>query len=188
MPRDRPAGTMIKAEREISRKHQFVLQAGRLPPASPLATTQLSNATASGLPRVFLARPESMLNQHRRRSMNYLKLAILSAGALAAFVITVSTQTVVDVDGHSSVAVLRAPGDNLADITRTEVHFGTRIALAGCASWDIVENCCPAGCAAQKGSNWPRADDILRGCMRGLGCSEDDVKNATVFMKCDCDK
>lgn len=120
--------------------------------------------------------------------MQYVKYALASTLALTAFVMTLSTQTVVDVDGHQAVPVLRAPADNLADIARTEVRFGPKIALAACASWDIVENCCPAGCAAQKGSQWPRADDILRGCMRGLGCSEDDVKNATVFIKCDCDK
>lgn len=61
-------------------------------------------------------------------------------------------------------------------------------ASAGCASWDIKDTCCLAGCAAKRGSNWSKADEILRGCMQGLGCSEREVGNATVFMKCDCPK
>jgi hypothetical protein len=60
--------------------------------------------------------------------------------------------------------------------------------LAGCASWDIKASCCPAGCAAKNGSNWSKADEILRGCMRGMGCAENDAKGATVFLKCDYPK
>jgi hypothetical protein len=89
-------------------------------------------------------------------------------------------------EGDRTVHVQRAPGDNLDGVAETRVTLAPREALAGCASWDIKENCCPAGCAAKKGSQWSKADDILRGCMRGLGCGDSDVKGATVFMKCDC--
>ena len=97
------------------------------------------------------------------------------------------TENVVRVGGHDT-RVARAAGDGLDDVAVTSVRVGPDLALAGCASWDIKDNCCPAGCAAQNGTNWPKADKILRGCMRGLGCPESDVKGATVFMKCDCPK
>jgi hypothetical protein len=63
---------------------------------------------------------------------------------------------------------------------------GPPMASAGCTPWDVKDTCCLAGCAAKRGSNWPKADEILRSCMRGLGCSESEVKDATVFMNCDC--
>jgi hypothetical protein len=63
---------------------------------------------------------------------------------------------------------------------------GPSMASAACTPWDIKDTCCLAACAAKRGSNWPKADEILRGCMRGLGCSESEVKDATVFMNCDC--
>jgi hypothetical protein len=105
-----------------------------------------------------------------------------------ALIGSISTRSVVRVDESALAEVRRAPGDGLDNVVTTELVCGASEALAACTSWDIKENCCPAGCAAKKGSNWPKADDILRGCMRGLGCSEDEVKGATVFMKCDCDK
>ncbi|MDB4935216.1 MAG: hypothetical protein JWP87_2188 [Labilithrix sp.] len=89
-------------------------------------------------------------------------------------------------DGDHTVRVLRVPGDELDGVAETRLTLSPREALASCASWDVKENCCPAGCAAKKGTQWSKADDILRGCMRGLGCGESDVKSATVFMKCDC--
>jgi hypothetical protein len=93
-------------------------------------------------------------------------------------------RTVVEVDGAR--AVVDQPIAGLS--SHTELVLGVDEALAGCASWDIKDNCCPAGCAAKNGTNWSKADSILQGCMRGLGCSESDVKGATVFMKCDCKK
>ena len=66
------------------------------------------------------------------------------------------------------------------------VTFGPPIASAACTRWDVKDTCCLAGCAAKRGSNWSKADEILRGCMRGLGCGESEVKDATVFMNCDC--
>lgn len=89
-------------------------------------------------------------------------------------------------NGDRTVVVLRVPGDGLDGVAESQLTLAPREALASCASWDIKANCCPAGCAAKKGTQWPKADDILRGCMRGLGCGEGDVKSATVFMKCDC--
>jgi len=79
-----------------------------------------------------------------------------------------------------ALAVLTAFGIGLTS--------GPLTASAGCTPWDVKNTCCLAGCAAKRGSNWPKADEILRGCMRGLGCSESEVKGATVFMKCDCPK
>jgi hypothetical protein len=55
-----------------------------------------------------------------------------------------------------------------------------------CASWDVREVCCPAGCAARSGRKWSRADEVLRACMRGIGCSPGEVSGATVFIRCDC--
>ena len=68
------------------------------------------------------------------------------------------------------------------------VTLGPPMASAACTRWDIKDTCCLAGCAAKRGSNWSKADEILRGCMRGLGCSDSEVKGATVFMNCDCPK
>jgi hypothetical protein len=108
--------------------------------------------------------------------------------ALVGSTLGISTRTVVAVDEAAVASVARAPGDNLDDVATTELCVGVSTALAACSSWDVKDSCCPAGCAAKKGSNWSKADDIFRGCMRGLGCSEDDVKGATVFIRCDCDK
>ena len=55
-----------------------------------------------------------------------------------------------------------------------------------CFASDVRALCCPGACAAKNGPKWPQADQILQGCMRGLGCSEGDSKGATVGMKCDC--
>ena len=63
---------------------------------------------------------------------------------------------------------------------------GPSSTLAACMASDVRDVCCPGACAAKNGPNWTRADDILRGCMRGLGCEESDVRGTSVFMACDC--
>lgn len=54
-----------------------------------------------------------------------------------------------------------------------------------CFASDVQRVCCPGACAARDGKEWPRANEILRGCMRGIGCKS-GVDSATVFMKCKC--
>jgi hypothetical protein len=120
----------------------------------------------------------------RKKHMNMKHL--LATSICAGFVfIGLHTEERVNVEGLS-VRIVRAPNDGLNDLAVSEVCAGPSVALAGCAIWDIKENCCPAGCAAKKGTNWSKADEILQGCMRGLGCSDSDTKGATVNMKCDC--
>lgn len=90
--------------------------------------------------------------------------------------------------GEAEAPVARAADDGLDGRVSRGVALGVRSALAGCAPWDVRETCCAAGCAAKNGPQWPKADEILRGCMRGLGCSESEVRGASVFMRCDCPK
>lgn len=115
-----------------------------------------------------------------------LSLATFAA-ALIALSSGVRARDVVHV-GDEAAPVLRTYGDGLDALVSTELALGPREALAACASWDVKEACCPAGCAAKNGRMWSKADEILRGCMRGLGCGDSEVKGATVFMKCDCPK
>lgn len=57
-------------------------------------------------------------------------------------------------------------------------------ASAGCFQSDVKAYCCPAACAVYKSSKWYQANDVLRGCMRGMGCERSD--GATVAGKCGC--
>ncbi len=114
-----------------------------------------------------------------------LKHACIFTAAVSLLMIGIHTEETVSANGHE-VRVVRAADDGLDGLAVAKVSFGPGVALAGCTSFDVKDACCAAGCAAKKGSNWSKADDILRGCMRGLGCSESDAKSATVFMKCDC--
>ena len=61
-------------------------------------------------------------------------------------------------------------------------------AVPMCFASDVKALCCPGACAAKNGHKWPQVNEILRGCMKGLGCSDSESKGATVFMKCDCGK
>jgi hypothetical protein len=54
-----------------------------------------------------------------------------------------------------------------------------------CFSSDVQALCCPSACAAKASPRWPEANDVLRGCMRGLGCRT-GVDSATVGMRCNC--
>ena len=56
--------------------------------------------------------------------------------------------------------------------------------LSACFASDVRAYCCPAACATKKSTHWYRANDVLRGCMRGIGC--DGAESATVFMRCGC--
>jgi hypothetical protein len=64
--------------------------------------------------------------------------------------------------------------------------FGIEAEPVVCFSADVQRLCCPAACAAKAGKDWTRADDILRGCMRGIGCGESTTSGATTFMRCGC--
>ena len=57
-----------------------------------------------------------------------------------------------------------------------------------CFASDVKAYCCPAACTVKKGPKWYQADEVLRGCMKGLGCSVGDTKGATVGMRCQCSK
>ena len=55
-----------------------------------------------------------------------------------------------------------------------------------CFSSDIKQYCCPSACATKNSPKWTQADQVLRGCMKGIGCSDGESKGATVGMKCNC--
>jgi hypothetical protein len=116
-----------------------------------------------------------------------LSSIVASGFVFAGISMGIGTRDVVHV-GTEVAPIVRSEADGLDALASTELSAGPSAALAACASWDVKDACCPAGCAAKNGTLWPKADDILRGCMRGLGCNEADVKSATVFMKCDCSK
>jgi hypothetical protein len=54
-----------------------------------------------------------------------------------------------------------------------------------CYASDIKALCCPSACAVRRSSRWEHANDVLRACMRGIGCGSES-KSATVGMRCDC--
>jgi hypothetical protein len=55
-----------------------------------------------------------------------------------------------------------------------------------CFSSDVQSLCCPAACATRSGPKWSQADDVLRSCAKGIGCSNSETKGASVFMRCNC--
>lgn len=55
-----------------------------------------------------------------------------------------------------------------------------------CFASDVKALCCPSACTTKNSPKWERANDILRACMRGLGCSDAESRGATVFMRCEC--
>lgn len=58
-----------------------------------------------------------------------------------------------------------------------------------CFASDVTKLCCPTACKVKNDSaHWFDADKVLRGCMRGIGCSDSESKSATVGMRCDCAK
>jgi len=119
-----------------------------------------------------------------------MKLGIVTSFFAAGFLVLAGGARPVEtvtVDGHTA-RVVSAPADGLEGLVSTSLELGPSAAFAGCTSWDVKDNCCPAGCAAKNGTQWSKADQILRACMKGLGCSDSDSKSATVFMKCDCPK
>jgi hypothetical protein len=59
-------------------------------------------------------------------------------------------------------------------------------AVPMCFASDVQKLCCPSACATKDSPKWPQANDVLRGCMRGIGCSDSESKGATVGMKCNC--
>jgi hypothetical protein len=55
-----------------------------------------------------------------------------------------------------------------------------------CFSSDIQKFCCPSACAVKNSPKWTQADGVLRGCMKGIHCSDGESNGATVGMKCNC--
>ena len=55
-----------------------------------------------------------------------------------------------------------------------------------CFASDVRKLCCPSACAVKDSPKWTEANDVLRGCMRGIGCRDDDSRGATVAMRCEC--
>jgi hypothetical protein len=55
-----------------------------------------------------------------------------------------------------------------------------------CFQSDVRALCCPSACAVKSSPKWSEADQVLRSCMRGLGCNDSESKGASVAMKCSC--
>ena len=55
-----------------------------------------------------------------------------------------------------------------------------------CTPQDVKEVCCPMVCATKASRCWPKANDNLRLCMQGLGCSKPQVRSANAFNRCGC--
>jgi len=90
-------------------------------------------------------------------------------------------------------AVLSSSPAAQVDAGRLEHVIADKTAALGpppadpvCLQSEVRQTCCPSACAAKKSPHWYKADSVLRGCMKGLGCSDADSKGATVFMKCNC--
>jgi hypothetical protein len=88
--------------------------------------------------------------------------------------------------GEQSARVARAPGDGLDGIASPTLSLDIPEALASCASEDIKKKCCPVSCNANK-TDKNKANKILRGCMKDLGCVS-GLSDATVFSYCSCSK
>jgi hypothetical protein len=58
----------------------------------------------------------------------------------------------------------------------------------GCFSSDIQQLCCPSACAVKGSSSWQKADEVLRGGVKALGCSDARTKSSSVFKDCTCPK
>ena len=56
-------------------------------------------------------------------------------------------------------------------------------AVPVCFSSDVKALCCPSACAVKNSPKWEQANEVLRGCMRGLGCSDGESRGATVAMR-----
>lgn len=55
-----------------------------------------------------------------------------------------------------------------------------------CFQSDVKKLCCPSACAVKDSPKWAEANDVLKGCARGIGCKE--VGGWTVGMRCQCKK
>ena len=55
-----------------------------------------------------------------------------------------------------------------------------------CFSGDVKQLCCPSACATKNSPKWTQANDVLRGCMKGIGCSDGESRNVTVGLECNC--
>lgn len=55
--------------------------------------------------------------------------------------------------------------------------------MSVCFESEAKAVCCPSACHVYSTPRWPVADDVLRGCYRGLGC---DDEGRTVRNTCGC--
>lgn len=61
-------------------------------------------------------------------------------------------------------------------------------AMPVCFSSDVKQLCCPSACTTKDSTKCTKANDVLRACMKGIGCSDSESKNATVEMRCSCER
>ena len=59
-------------------------------------------------------------------------------------------------------------------------------AVPMCFASDVKQLCCPSACATKNSPKWTVANDVLRACMKAIGCSDGESKDATVGMRCEC--
>jgi hypothetical protein len=65
------------------------------------------------------------------------------------------------------------------------LFFVSPEARAACGSQDVRNSCCPAACDAKKDpKNKDKANEVLRACMKRIGCVS--YSSATVFSYCSC--
>lgn len=111
-------------------------------------------------------------------------LGILTVVALAAVALPATCAAVV-VGSAIAPAASDAPAA-LESGTRSIGPAGMRAPEPLCFQSDVKALCCPSACAAKRDVHlWPRANDVLRGCAKGIGCKS--VDSWTVGMRCNCD-
>lgn len=57
-----------------------------------------------------------------------------------------------------------------------------------CFASDVAKLCCPSACAVKNSPKWEQTNEVLRECMKGIGSSDGESKDATVSMRCKCEK
>lgn len=73
-----------------------------------------------------------------------------------------------------------------AELGYYPLEQGQPPAEAVCFASDVKQLCCPSACAVKSSLKWAKADEVLRACMRSIGCSDGESKSATVFSRCNC--
>ncbi len=76
--------------------------------------------------------------------------------------------------------------EKTAQLAPSVLEYGPPPPERVCFSSDVQRYCCGSACAVKNSPKWERANDVLRACMRGIGCSDSESKGATVGLRCDC--